>query len=75
MRKKLDKQWWLNALPTGLGVLCTWWLMQHAGLWPTRGWVQFALYFFCYLGLWRCFSFVLWLVLLLVRPPAQAVRQ
>lgn len=64
--KIFPKQVQMNAVATGLSVFCTVALMKIAGFWPTTGIAQFAVYFFCFIGLWRFFSFLLWLVMLLV---------
>jgi len=66
--KIFKKQVWMNAVATGAGVFCTIALMKSAGFWPTSGIAQFAVYFFCFMGLWRFFSFLLWLATLLATP-------
>jgi hypothetical protein len=62
--KIFQKQVWMNAVATGAGVFCTIALMKSANFWPTTGIAQFAVYFFCFMGLWRFFSFLLWIATL-----------
>jgi hypothetical protein len=63
-----DKHWWKSALPLLLSFFSTIALLRSAGMWPTKGVAQFAVYLFCYLGFWRCFSGLVWLGCMMVAP-------
>lgn len=51
-------------------VLTTMAIMSAAGMPPMAGFnlAQFVLYFFCFFGVWRAYSFLGWLLVLWISP-------
>jgi hypothetical protein len=70
----LEKKWWFIALASLLSVLLTLSLMRSAGVWPAQGMAQWVIYFFCFAGIWKCLSFLGWLIVLLVSPSRKALQ-
>jgi len=65
---KLERTWWFAALSGGVSVLCTLFVLHHAGVGAPWGFAQWTVYFFCFVGFSRCFAFLAWLTVLLARP-------
>ncbi len=69
--KELERKWWFVALIAMLTTFATRYLLESAGL-PTapEGLSGFAVYAFCFLGVWKMFAGLGWLVGLLCFVPA-----
>lgn len=66
---ELEKKWWFSAVVGALAALTTVFLMSAAGLFPFEYTVaQWVVWFLCFVGLRRCFSFLGWLTVLIVSP-------
>lgn len=66
---ELEKKWWFSAAVGALAAFTTVFLMSAAGM-PTFEYsaAQWAVWFLCFVGLRRCFSFLGWLTVLIVVP-------
>lgn len=61
----VERKWWFVALVGVLTVCVTRFLLVSAGLPATPASVsQFVLYLFCFVGVWKVFSFAGWLLAL-----------
>lgn len=66
---KLERKWWFVSIVSVLTVISTIGLLHAAGLPPLRyGAAQWAVWFLCFVGLQRCFSFLGWLAVLTISP-------
>ncbi|MCA1246586.1 hypothetical protein [Massilia sp. MS-15] len=64
----LERKWWFAGLSGAVGTACTWWTLRAAGIGSPDGVAQWLVYFCCFIGFTRAFSFLAWLALLLARP-------
>ncbi len=64
----LEKKWWFSALAAGVSAFSARFVLELAGIPHPAGAAQWTLFFLCLFGLWRCFSFLAWVVVLLVWP-------
>lgn len=67
---RLENKWWYIVVVSILTVLATRYVMDMAGVPAAESFsmARFLLHFFCFVGLWRCFSFIGWLVALAWAP-------
>lgn len=66
---ELEKKWWFVLVVSCFTTLSTIGLMYTAGLPPfDYSIAQWAVWFLCFMGLQRCFSFLGWLAVLVVSP-------
>lgn len=49
-------------------------MMRAAGIWPPADFAQWILYFFGFVGIHRCVSFLGWGLLLLVAPKSELLK-
>lgn len=66
---ELEKKWWFIAIVCALTAFTTVLLLSAAGL-PSFDYsaAQWAVWFLCFEGVRRCFSFLGWLAVLIVSP-------
>ena len=74
MKSKLEQTWWFVGLMGGLSALVTIHVMRTAGIWAPANFAQWILYFFCFVGIHRCISFLGWGVVLLVAPKSPLLK-
>lgn len=66
---ELERKWWFVCIVVCLTTMSTIGLLYAAGFEPFRfSAAQWVVWFFCYLGLQRCFTFLGWLTVLVVSP-------
>lgn len=67
---RLEKKWWFIVVVSALTMMATRYVMEVAGVpfMDDANAARLLLQFFCFLGLWRCFSFVAWLLALALAP-------
>ncbi|CAH0159584.1 hypothetical protein SRABI118_00725 [Massilia sp. Bi118] len=67
---RLEKKWWFILVVSFMTAFTTRYLLDAAGLPPLRSFqpAQFAVYLFCFFGVWRGFSFLGWLIALVLSP-------
>jgi len=66
---KLERKWWFVSIVSVLTMTSTIGVLYAAGLPPFRySAAQWVVWFFCYVGLHRCFSFLGWMTVLIVSP-------
>lgn len=66
---ELEKKWWFVLVVGFLTFLSTIGLLYAAGMPPFEySPAQWVVWFLCYMGLQRCFSFVGWLAVLVISP-------
>ena len=74
MKSKLEQTWWFVGLVGGLSALLTLQVMRAAGIWSPDNLAQWTLYFFGFVGIQRCISFLGWGVLLLMAPKSELLK-
>lgn len=74
MKSKLEQKLWFVGVVCGLSALVTMHVMRIAGIWEPGNFAQWILYFFCFVGIHRCISFLGWGVLLLVAPRSSLLK-
>lgn len=66
---ELERKWWFVLIVSMLTMASTLGLLYAAGLPPFEySGAQWVVWFFCYVGLQRCFSFLGWSLVLIVSP-------
>ena len=66
---ELEKKWWFVSIVVVLTTMSTAGLLYAAGFAPFEySGAQWVVWFFCYVGLQRCFTFLGWLFVLTVSP-------
>lgn len=66
---ELERKWWFVLVVSFLTTFSTIGLMATAGLPPFEySAAQWAVWFLCFMGLQRCFSFLGWLTVLAISP-------
>jgi hypothetical protein len=72
---RLEKKWWFILIVSFMSTFATRYLLDAAGLPAVRGFhaAQFAVYLCCFFGIWRGFSFLGWLLALLLAPSLVSV--
>ena len=64
MTSRLEQKWWFALPVAALSVVLTQQCMRGAGIASPYNFSQWLLYFLCFVGLQRAFSFAGWLLLL-----------
>ena len=73
---KLERKWWFVSIVCVLTTLSTIGLLNAAGLPPFRySAAQWAVWFLCFVGLQRSFSFLGWLAVLAISPRTIAAER
>ncbi|WP_137172377.1 hypothetical protein [Massilia sp. HP4] len=66
---ELERKWWFQSIVSILTMASTIGLLYAAGLPPFRySAAQWGVWFFCFVGLQRLFSFLGWMTVLIVSP-------
>jgi len=66
---ELERKWWFQSIVSVLTMASTIGLLHAAELPPFRySAAQWVVWFFCFVGLQRCFSFLGWMAVLIVSP-------
>ena len=68
MASRLERKWWFAAPVAVAAVLLTQYVMNAAGIAHPYRVSQWVLYFLCFAGLQRGFSFAGWLLVLCLAP-------
>lgn len=68
MMSNLENKWWFVGAVSGVSALAARYLLDLAGIASPAGPAQWALFFVCLFGFWRCLSGLAWFALLLVAP-------
>ena len=72
---RLEKNGWFIAAVSSVTAVLTILLLHGAALWPARGVEQWVVYFFCFAGIWRCISFLGWLIVLIAAPSSKVLNR
>lgn len=73
---ELEKKWWFVLVVSFFTTASTIGLLYIAGFPPFEySAAQWAVWFLCFMGLQRCFSFLGWLVVLAIAPKKIAVER
>lgn len=74
MTSKIERKLWFVGIVGGLSAVVTIYVMRTAGIWEPANLAQWILYFFCFVGIHRCISFLGWGVLLQVAPKSALLK-